>query len=318
MSSSLTLKERFDLKRFFQGEKPVDGPIVLSHRRIYIVPNRRGFGLALLLFILWMTSINYSNNLGFILTFLLVAIALLGMLHGYRNLSGLAIKPKPAQPVFAGEQASLELLIANPGLLSRYALWVRCKDAEPVRIDIAAESTATPLLGIPARQRGWLNPGTVRVFSEFPLGLFYAWSLLNFQERILVYPQPAATPMAFPISGGYGKFNRQQHSNEDFHGFQAYQAGDPLRHIHWKGVAKGHDPQVKRYAGGETDDLALVFEETPGGDTESRLSRLCRWIIDAEAAGMRYSLTLPGTRIASNSGAAHSRLCLETLALFNP
>lgn len=316
--ASLKFKERFDFKRFFQGEKPVEGPIVLTHRRIYIVPNRRGLGLASLLFILWITSINYGNNLGFILTFLLVAIALLGMLHGYRNLAGLAIRPKPGQPVFAGEQASLEFAVANPTALPRYAIWLRCKDAEPVRAEIAAESTALPLLGIPARQRGWLNPGTVRVYSEFPLGVFYAWSLLNFEARILVYPQPAATPMAFPENGGYGKFNRQRQSGEDFYGFQAYQAGDPLRHIHWKGVAKGHDPLVKRYAGGEAADLAFVFEETPGGDIESRLSRLCRWIIDAEAAGMRYSLALPGTRIPPDSGPAHSRRCLETLALFNP
>ncbi|BBL73124.1 DUF58 domain-containing protein [Methylomagnum ishizawai] len=315
---SPTLKQRFDLQRFFRGDKAVPGPIVLTHRLIFIVPNKRGLGLALLLFILWLTSINYSSNLGFILTFLLVAIALLGMLHGYRNLAGLSIRPKPGQPVFAGEQARLELAVVNSGYLPRYAVWCRCKGAEPVRIDIPAETTANPTLGLPATRRGWLEPGTVRVYSEFPLGLFHAWSLLNFQERVLVYPRPAPTPMDFPVSGGYGRFNRQPHSADDFHGFQAYQAGDPLRHIHWKGVAKGHDPQVKRYAGGEAEDLALVFEETPGGDTESRLSRLCRWIVDAEAAGLRYSLSLPGTRIAADCGAAHSRLCLETLALFQP
>ncbi len=315
---SLTLKDRFDPGRFFRGEKPVDGPIVLCHRRIFIVPNRRGLGLALLLLILWMTSINYNNNLGFILTFLLVAVSLLGMLHGYRNLSGLAAKPKPSEPVFAGEHARLEVVLANPSPLPRYAVFLRLKGAEPVRADIAADAAVTPVLGIKAERRGWLAPGTLRVYSEFPLGIFHAWSLLNFRERILVYPRPASTPLPFPVSSGYGKFNRQRDSAEDFHGFQAYQAGDPLRHIHWKGVAKGHDPQVKRYSGGESDDIALIFEETPGGDTESRLGRLCRWILDAEAAGLRYSLELPGIRIATNAGAAHRKRCLETLALFNP
>ena len=313
---ALTLKKRFDLKRFFQGERPVDGPITLTHRRIFIVPNRRGLGMSLLLLLLWMTSINYGNNLGFILTFLLVAVSTQGMLHCYRNLSGLSIRPKPSPPVFAGGVARLELSVANARPLARYSVWFRCRSAEPVRADISAEATATPTLGIRAERRGWLEPGTVRVYTEFPLGLFYAWSLLNFRERILVYPQPAATPLAFPVTSGYGSAHRQRDSNDDFHGFQAYQAGDPLRHIHWKGVAKGHDPVIKRYAGGETDDLALTFETTPGGDTESRLSRLCRWIIDAESAGMRYSLSLPGARIASGSGSAHSRRCLEALALF--
>jgi uncharacterized protein (DUF58 family) len=311
-----SLKDRFDFKRFFRGEKPADGPVTLTHRRIYIVPNRRGLGLAFLLFIQWLASINYSNNLGFVLTFLLTAVALLGMLHGYRNLAALRIKPKPGQPVFAGGQASLEVLLANPSPLPRHAVWVRAKGAEPVRADIPADSAANPALGFKAERRGWLEPGTLRVYTEFPLGIFHAWSLLNFKQRILVYPKPAPEPLPFPAAQGYGTFNRQRHSAEDFHGFQAYQAGDPLRHIHWKGVAKGHDPQVKRYSGGESDAVALSFAQAPGGDAESRLSRLCRWVLDAEAAGLRYSLELPGVRIAAGAGAEQRRRCLEALALF--
>lgn len=292
------------------------GPVTLSHRRIYIVPNRRGFGLALLVLGLWLTSINYSNNLGFILTFLLAALALLGMLHGYRNLAGLSIQPRRGPPAFAGGQASLDILLTNASPLPRYAVWLRYPGAEPVRADIGAEAMAAPTLGLKAERRGWLEPGPLRVYSEFPLGIFHAWSNLAFPERILVYPQPAPDQLPFPVSSGFGVVNRQRQGAEDFHGFQAYQAGDPLRHIHWKGVAKGLAPQIKRYAGGESDDLNLSYEAAPGHDVESRLSRLCRWVLDAEAAGLRYALELPGTHIASGSGAEHSRRCLEALALF--
>lgn len=316
--ASLTLKERFDLGRFFRGEKPADGPIVLTHRRIFIVPNRRGFALAALLLIQWLTAINYSNNLGFILTFLLVAVALLGMLHGYRNLSGLRLQPKRSPPVFAGELAGFELTVGNPTPLPRHAVWFKLKGAEPVRSDIGADAMASLALGVRTERRGWFEPGKVAVYTEFPLGIFHAWSPLNFKERILVYPKPAAEPAPFPLASGYGKTGRQQQAHaEDFHGFQAYQAGDPLRHIHWKGVAKGHDPQVKRYSGEQADDLVFSFEETPGADTETRLSRLCRWIVDAEAGGLRYALVLPGTRISPHTGAEHCRRCLEALALFD-
>lgn len=313
-----SLRERFDPRRFFEGEGSSDGPVTLTHRRIYIVPNRRGFALAGLLLVQWLTAINYNSNLGFILTFLLVAVALLGLLHGYRNLAGLRIKPRRGQPVFAGQTAILEITAANPTPLARYAVWFKLKGAEPVRADIAAEASALPTLGLHTERRGWLQPGTLVAYSEFPLGIYYAWSPLRFNERILVYPKPAPDALPFPLAPGYGKAGRLAGSTEDFHGFQAYQAGDPLRHIHWKGVAKGHDPQVKRYAGEQADELRFAYEETPGGDSETRLGRLCRWILDAEAAGLRYALSLPGTHLPPNTGAEHCRRCLEALALFEP
>lgn len=315
--ASLTFKERFDPRRFFQGEKPGDGPIVLSHRRIFTLPNKRGLGLALLLLIQWLTAINYNSNLGFVLTFQLVAVALLAMLHGYRNLAGLRIHARRSQPVFAGEQAGFELLVANPTPLPRYALWLKTAGAEPVRIDIPADESASPVLGIFAAQRGWLRPGTVTLYTEFPLGILYAWAPMKFREKILVYPKPAADSLPFPVAAGYGRLARERHSAEEFSGFQAYQAGDPLRHIHWKAVAKGQEPQVKRYSGEQADDLAFNLEEAPGGDLEARLGRLCRWILDAETAGLRYSLTLPGVRIPARSGPDHSRNCLQALALFD-
>lgn len=314
--AALTLKERFDPRRFFRGEKPVAGPITLTHRRIFIVPNRRGLGLALLLLIQWLTAINYNSNLGFILTFLLVAVALLGILHGYRNLAGLRVQPRRAAPVFAGEIAGFAVAAANPTPLPRFAVWVKARGAEPVRIDVGAEDSATAVLGFRAERRGWLEPGTVTVFTEFPLGIFHAWSPLNFTERVLVYPRPAADRVPFPRTEGQGRFSHDLRGAEDFYGFQAYQAGDPLRHIHWKGVAKGHEPQVKRYAGEQAEELVFDLESTPGGNLEVRLSRLCRWILDAEEGGLRYGLNLAALRIPPQAGAGHCRRCLEALALY--
>lgn len=315
--SSLALRERFDVRRFFLGERPAEEKIVLSHRRIFIVPNRRGMGLALLLLIQWLVAVNYNSNLGFILTFLLTAVALMAMLHGYRNLAGLCLKPRPAKPVFAGEQARLEVFIANPTLMARYALWLRLKGALSARVDIGADESAVAVLGIKAERRGWLEPGTVTVYTEFPLGIFYAWSPLNFKERILVYPKPAADSLPFPRVLGHGKLGREPHSADEFAGFQTYQAGDPLRHIYWKGIAKGHEPQVKRYSGEQVDELLFSLNDTPGADLEARLSRICRWILDAERAGLRYGLALPGVRLAPTAGVGHCRRCLEALALFD-
>ncbi|CAL1240334.1 DUF58 domain-containing protein [Candidatus Methylocalor cossyra] len=311
-----TLRDLLDPRRFLRAGQPVAGPIRLSHRRIFIVPNRRGLGLALLLLIQWLTSINYNSNLGFILTYLLAALLPLAALHSYRNLAGLQLQARRGAPVFVGDRATFELIVDNPTALPRYALWLRHQGDRPVRLDLPAHSSDRAVLTLETARRGWLQPGTITLSTEFPLGLFHAWSPLRFSERILVYPRPAPDPAPFPPAPGPGETPPSALGGEDFAGFRAYQAGDPVRQVHWKGVAKGYPPQVRRYAGELAEELLFRFEETPGADTELRLGRLCRWILDAEAAHRRYALALPGIQIPARNGAAHCRQCLEALALF--
>jgi uncharacterized protein (DUF58 family) len=289
--------------------------IVLTHRRIFILPNKRGLGLALLLVIQWLAAINYSNNLAFILTFLLAAVGVVGILHSYRNLARLSIRLGHIAPVFAGDAACLSLNLENPTASMRFGLWLSVEGAEPRMLAVAAETNAVAELHPRTERRGWLEVGTIRLSSEFPLGVFHAWSPLRFQARVLAYPKPAANRLAFPVAEGQGPASQRQ-GPDDFHGFQAYRPGDPLRHLYWKGIAKGQDPQVKRYTGEETDSLHFDWETTPGNGVEAKLSRLCRWILDADAAGLRYGLSLPGIRIPTGCAAEHSRRCLEALALF--
>ena len=132
--------------------------------------------------------------------------------------------------------------------------------------------------------------------------------------RALVYPEPARPGLSF-LTGG----RSLQSGDDEFLGFQSYQPGDSLRRIHWKGIAKGQGVHVKEYQGVDGQaELWLDWAHTPGPDAESRLSQLCRWMLDAEQASLCYGLRLPGTEIAPAHGERHLRRCLETLALFGP
>src|SRR5687767_15590056 len=87
--------------------------IVLSQRRIYILPTRHGLLFAVVLLILLTGSINYTLGLGFVLTFLLFALALNGMIHTFRNLANLRVTGGRAQPVFAGDVARFVVHLDN-------------------------------------------------------------------------------------------------------------------------------------------------------------------------------------------------------------
>src|SRR5208283_274252 len=67
---------------------PVDrAPVVLRHRRIYILPTRRGLALIATLSIMLLTSMNYALSLGHALTFLVTGLFAAALLQTWRNLA---------------------------------------------------------------------------------------------------------------------------------------------------------------------------------------------------------------------------------------
>jgi len=305
------------LERFLVGDGPQAGPIELHRRRVYILPSRAGLGFALLLALLLLGSTNYGNSLGFMLTFLLFGMAWAAMHHTYRNLVRLQVQAGPATPVFAGSPARFVIdFDATPGS-PRRALQVQLPDGAPVSLDVDGRDRA--ILSRPAERRGWLTLGRFTIATLYPLGLFRAWAHVDLGQRCLVFPRPA--PPGGPAPPGSAEADRAglgRHGGDDFCGFRGYQPGDPPRHVYWKGVARAYGLLTKQFGGDESEELWLDWEAATEHDIEARLGRLCRWALDAEAAGLVYGLRLPGTVIAPDHGAAHLERCLTELALFQP
>lgn len=301
--------------RIFAGEAVADAPITLSHQRIFILPTQRGLGFGLLILLLLLIAFVYGNNLVYLLAFLLASVFIVTILHSFNSLAGLVLQKGSCKPVFAGESAGFTLLINNPGGGERHGLEIMLE--KPVEIELTARAKTSVLLYSSTRKRGWHQAGKVIVSSRFPLGLFRAWSPLRFDFKMLVYPKPATQESPFPDSsspdGGQGAGKK---GNEDFYGVKEYQAGDAIKHIHWKAMAKGQGVYSKQYSSDSGADLWLDYALTQGHDVEERLSQLCRWIISAERANLCYGFRLPGLTLEPANGQRHYRQCLEALALF--
>lgn len=301
----------------------VPGPWPIGRRRVYIVPTRYGYGYALLLFTLLLGAMNYSNSMAFALTFLLAGIGLLAMHYTHGNLVNLSIGAQPVPPVFAGSVAHFPLRIVNPGANSRYAIAAAWQDeAAPAAVDIAAADEAETALKIDSDRRGWLPAPRFSVSTEFPLGLFHAWTWVELDFACLVYPK-LAEPGLTPPAGGSGDGGRAgiRPGPEEFAGLRVYQPGDGLRSIDWKSLARQPpslaQPQVKQFADALDDELWFDWKALPlSWNTERRLSQLARWVVDADAAGRPYGLRLPRTVCEPGRGDAHRHACLTALALF--
>ncbi|GMR20444.1 MAG: DUF58 domain-containing protein [Gammaproteobacteria bacterium] len=299
--------------RLLQGDE-----IVLRHKQLYMLPTRAGLVFTVLLVVLLLASINYNNGLAYALTFLLAAMGIVSMLYTHANLLKLHIRPGRHVPVFAGEAALFQVCLHNPGNSPRPGLHVRHDKQASRPLDLAPHSESCTTISVPARQRGVLAIPDLTISTEFPLGLLYSWSRrIRLNSQTIVYPRPAAPqPLPQPIDGEQGERLGHAHDGDDFTGLREYTQGDAPRHVHWKSVAKTGRMVTKQFENQASTQVWLHWHELNLADTESRLSLLCRWVLEAEQHTVPYGLTLPGVVIKPGLGHAHKQRCLQALALF--
>ncbi len=293
----------------------------LGRKKIYILPTRHGLAFAGVLMVMLTGAINYNNSLAYALTFLLTSLALVSMLHTYRNLAGLSLAGRPGDDVFAGSQAYFHINVDNrPGPVRQgVQLCEKRQPQEPVvNLAIPANSRRVATLTVPARQRGWQTLDKVTIASRAPFGLFRAWSPVQLGLQVLVYPVPAgAQPLPPTLSHHQHEHGRDGQGRDDFAALREYQVGDSPKRIHWKIAARGNSLPVKLFEGARQGDLLLHDQAVLAPERAARLSQLCAWVLKAQSLGLKYGLELGSSRIAPGDGPQHHRKCLRLLALYD-
>jgi len=330
MAASVTGRARARAEAWlFRRTRLEAGEVYLHRRRIYILPNKAGVAFALLIVVLLIGSINYSLGLGFGLTFLAASIGVVDLVLTYRNLAHLYLRPARVADVFAGEEARFELLLTNRSRRDRYAVRVDFpSDAAGQQagvvhtVDVLAGESSTVRLALAAPARGTLAAPRVRLLTRFPLGLFTSWCYWAPDARAVVYPAPEALVTPLPMAGRPGDLAGGGPGHDDFAGIRQYQAGDPLRHLAWRQIARvapelGGMLATKHFEGGARHDVVLDFQLLPATlDLELRLARMTRWVLEAERRALPYAFRLGALSFDAGNGPAHQAACLRALALF--
>lgn len=315
----------FVLERAPAGRDTGQRAAALQRRRVYIFPTRQGILYGMVLLVMLVGAINYSNSMAYLLAFTLGSVFLVCMLHTYRNLHGLVIHIQPASPVFAGEVARFPLLLDNragaprPGIVIRPA-GRRGRSRSQVEdghwLDVPGGQLQQDAVAVSSRHRGLLRPGRLQLETVWPLGLFRAWSYIDGDAYAVVYPRPAGNP-ALPelIMDSHEYQSGRQGGADDFTGFRPYRPGDSIRNIDWKVLAREQGVLIRRFSGSGMVRLTLHWDHTSHiPDTERRLSQLCLWVVEAEQQGLHYGLDIPGTQLPLGYGKNHEYRCLKALA----
>jgi uncharacterized protein (DUF58 family) len=289
-------------------------PIKISRRRIYILPTRSGMMLAFVLIAMLLAGLNYNSNLGLAFAFLMVSVALVTMHHCNRNLLGLQVDVTTEVDAFAGREASFEFVLRNDSNVERRDVEIRCLGAAGMR-SIAVKSSETVPVAVPVPQRGVARIDQFELRTRYPFGWFHAWTYVQGSLTAYVAPAPRGT-RTLPAVGGAGSASRSEaRGDEEFAGLRAYEPGVPLKHMAWKVLARGGEAAVQSYTSLASQPEWLEWSSLEGLDTETRLSQLCLWVLESDAAQRVFGLRIPGREIAPARGAAHRFACLRALAL---
>ncbi len=284
-------------------------PLSLQRRTIYILPTRHGAYFGVLVALLLLGALNYDNDLAFALAFLLIGIGLVAMYHTHRNLLGLRLEALPAKAVFAGAPMRFPLRLTNPSRRPRLGLALAACADRMIHVDVPGRAQILTELVVDGGRRGLLAAPRFSVSTRHPLGLFGAWTWVHLEMDGLIYPAPLAS--AYRLDSVHPPA-----SDADFNGLRAYRQGDPYRQLAWRQMAR-HDgePITKLFEQPASAELWLDYHDLADGDTEIRLARLCRLVLDCEAKGIRYGLRLPSQCIGPALGLRHAEACLKMLAL---
>lgn len=314
----LALKARF--QSFVRNAVPdTTGRLRILSRQVYILPTRFGFLYAVMLLAMLLGSSNYGSNPGFLLTFLLAGIAMAALFQTWKNLCGLELSTGIAEPVFCGNDASLNIQLQHTDASPRCGIEVYADGnmpKQPGLIDLTAEDQSTIRIALPTNRRGWMRSVKVVVASRYPLGLFRAWAYAVADIQCLVYPVPASH--AAGASAGRDKTGISEaldKGDEDFVGHRRYQDGDNITHIDWKALARARGTLTKHFAAPANEQVWLRWDSQAEAETEQRISALTRAVLDLDASSFSYGLELPGRSIEPSQGAAHRHRCLQELAL---
>ncbi|HEY5643014.1 MAG TPA: DUF58 domain-containing protein [Woeseiaceae bacterium] len=298
-----------------QGRDPVT--TTLQPGRVYILPTGVGVVYGLMTFAMLLGSMNYNNNLSFVLTFLLIGIGFVAMHQCQRNLVGLEITFAGTEGVFAGQAMRFRVAVTNRSRSARYGIRLYCAYSKTEAEDLQPGESKVFVLPVPTEVRGRLRLDRFGTRTLFPFELFRAWAWLHMDLEGLVYPAPAReVPEPPPTMTAQGHRQHDARGEEDFAGLRRYHEGDSPRHVAWKAYARSGQLLSKQFAGADTSSQWFDFDDLPQADVEARLQVLTRWVVDADRTLMDYGLRLPGTEFPPSHGAAHRRRCLEALALF--
>jgi uncharacterized protein (DUF58 family) len=342
----MTAQKTHRFKRFIDKRIPLKTRMVLDHSRLFIVPTAFGFGLLLLIILLFVLGTNYQNNPILIVSYLLFTWLVTAMYKCFFNLNGASItlNTLPDTHQNQGYIAGCHLHSKRPRFAwhfhransHRFSGKIKAsnkQDDTGFVTDLTPDQTFhIPLIAV---QRGEQHIGDIRLESRFPFGLFRCWTFLRYAKKHWVYPAPISEHWSLQhfTDKRIGQDNQEQIadakqtkktiSEPEFDDLKTYRPGESLARVSWKHQAKNPNADwlVKHYQQPSLEQRWLTFASIHKSSLEHQLSVLTFATVELSNQNSEFGLALiyppfAPIIIQPSSGIDHKNACLQGLARF--
>ncbi|MBQ4832418.1 DUF58 domain-containing protein [Pseudoalteromonas sp. MMG010] len=221
-------------------------------------------------------------------------VLLISLLAGYSNIKGLTVSMLNTIPTYAAQSPHMIFNLTTDstcqGVTLSYAYDKRY-NSDCENIDEKITELNLPL---PFKNRGFYSLPRVKIASHFPFGLITAWSYIDTQECVAIYPKkinPFNNELNTMQASENTDFKNQLLGSDDFNQLIKHSPEMGLQRISWRHYAKTQSLMAKQFIDNESIHTVFDFNQMQGS-SEQRLSKLCFLINDAYESNINFTLKL--------------------------
>ncbi|ROQ93360.1 DUF58 domain-containing protein [Desulfosoma caldarium] len=266
-------------------------------------------------------AVNTANNLIYVITSTLLGFMLLSGIAGKSNLEAVDVSVSLPEEIYAKTPAPVIVRVRNRRrFFPIYLVYVHVGSEKVLFTYVERASEKRRTIPVRFERRGAFPSVPVWVASPFPFGFFERTRLLSPLPTVIVYPKPvpcrpATKPFAQTDHGEDKSLEHRTGEEHDLRSIREYQAGDPLKKIHWKCSARTDRWLTKEFSITTEDAMVVNVAHLPGKNWESRLSCAAFVINWAVRRGKAVGLVLEGQIYEPKASLPHKRELLKALAL---
>lgn len=264
--------------KYFQPKNPF-GNITNWLETHWVTPSFGGWILLFIGLCFFGAATNTMAGWLYVLSGMIFAILGLNAVATVKTIKQLNFKRSSINPINAGDQLTLELIIDNPTKEAKNLLQII--DQLPF---VLSQPISTAIESIPpfdnykwtdsiqTKQRGVYYWHELEIKTAAPLGLFYCRRHHKLPTRAIVYPQ--VLPLkSCPLIDSVGREESRKMESKHFNqtategitkNIRQYRFGDPMRLIHWRSTARFGDLQVRELeviTGGQ--EVIICLDNSP-------------------------------------------------------
>lgn len=289
--------------------------LMMKRGRIYILPTKMGGYFNGLIFLMFLLSVGYSNNLLLIFTLTLFALNLVWVIQTHFHLRHLEFDVMITSDAHAGSSHPFSIQWRKaPELPHEWEFkLIQGKEVFSLRtLEHEKDRTHGEFI-LP--KRGIWKWEYLKISSSRPFGLYKAWRYQKIEVKNFTYPalkKNFASPN-FSDLKSEGEEATGAKGAGDFHGLSPY-SGEEARRISWKHYARSGELLVRD---GEEVKTRLVEFTIPTNDQafEEKLSELASQMLHCHRQDIPFTFQGPRFKLGPGTHAKHLSDCLKELSL---